>query len=142
MSTNAILFNTVRVWCPLSPGIRWCFQLFQPFLFWGSFHQNVVLESPQNPDEGCTYFEQFCVKGVPFKMGKWSLVTCDFFFFLTSPYLIPNRMKGGLHIVVVLVVAGFHPREGSVGNIEYYSLPPAPSPSPSPRSSSNSCLLK
>ena len=30
MSTNAILFNTVGVWCPLSPGIRPCFQLFQP----------------------------------------------------------------------------------------------------------------
>ena len=29
-STNAILFNTVGVWCPLSPGIRPCFQLFQP----------------------------------------------------------------------------------------------------------------
>ena len=27
MSTNAILFNTVGVWCPLSPGIRQCFQL-------------------------------------------------------------------------------------------------------------------
>ena len=25
MSTNAILFNTVGVWCPLFPGIRPCF---------------------------------------------------------------------------------------------------------------------
>ena len=30
VSTNAILFNTVGVWCPLSPGIRPCFHLFQP----------------------------------------------------------------------------------------------------------------
>ena len=30
MLTNAILFNTVEVWCLLSPGIRPCFQLFQP----------------------------------------------------------------------------------------------------------------
>ena len=27
VSTNTILFNTVGVWCPLSPGIRQCFQL-------------------------------------------------------------------------------------------------------------------
>ena len=30
MSINTILFNTVGVWCSLSPGIRPCFQLFQP----------------------------------------------------------------------------------------------------------------
>ena len=30
MSTNTILSNMVGVWCPLSPGTRPCFQLFQP----------------------------------------------------------------------------------------------------------------
>ena len=30
MSINAILFNKVGVWSPLSPGIRPCFQLFRP----------------------------------------------------------------------------------------------------------------
>ena len=28
LTTNAILFNTVGVWCPLFPGIQPCFQLF------------------------------------------------------------------------------------------------------------------
>ena len=30
MSTNAILFNTDGIWCPLSTAIRPCFQLFKP----------------------------------------------------------------------------------------------------------------
>ena len=35
--------------------------------------QNVVLESPQNAEEGSIYFEQFCVRDTPFKLGKQSL---------------------------------------------------------------------
>ena len=34
--------------------------------------QNVVLESPQNAEEGSIYYEQFCVRDTPFKLGKQS----------------------------------------------------------------------
>lgn len=42
--------------------------------------QNVVLESPQNAEEGSIYYEQFCVRDTPFKLGKQSL----FFYYWTT----------------------------------------------------------
>lgn len=30
----------------------------------------MVLESPQNAEEGCVYYEQFCVRDAPYKLGK------------------------------------------------------------------------
>ena len=32
----------------------------------------MVLESPQNAEEGSIYYEQFCVRDTPFKLGKQS----------------------------------------------------------------------
>lgn len=39
--------------------------------------RNVVLESPQNAEEGCTYYEQFCVRDAPYKLGDCVYVRSD-----------------------------------------------------------------
>ncbi|XP_058969432.2 protein polybromo-1 isoform X2 [Pocillopora verrucosa] len=39
--------------------------------------KNVVLESPQNAEEGSIYYEQFCVRDTPFKLGDCVYVRSD-----------------------------------------------------------------
>lgn len=47
----------------------------------GQIHEdvkkNVILESPQNAEEGCTYYEQFCVRDTPYKLGDCIYVRSD-----------------------------------------------------------------
>ena len=48
----------------------------------------MVLESPQNAEEGCVYYEQLCVRDAAYKLGKYCCMYMYIYFILLCKPLV------------------------------------------------------